>query len=518
MRMKLIATVAVLMATMASAAPPATLKLAALPKIATVDNRYQSYNIEMVEITGGRFWAPYGGPKDERYRQRPPLDLSAKRIRNLAKHLAPAYVRYSGTWSINSYLPAEGEVITAPPAGYAQVLTRDQWRGAVAFSKALDAPIVTSFAASEGARDAAGVWKSDQAQRFADLTKAEGGTIAAAEFFNEPNIPSVGHLPAGYGAPEYGRDYKIFRAWQKKALPDMQVIGPGGVGEGGMISEEKKAPAFNGMKFISSPELMASIGGDVDAVSYHHYGGVSLRCAPSGPRMLKAEDALTDYWLEATVRDYDFYAKMRDQYAPGKGIWNTETAQAACGGSPWASTFRDSFRYVNQLGVLAQRGVKVVMHNTLAASDYGLVDYDTMMPRPNYWAAVLWAKLMGPVVLAAPKSPSPRVRIFAQCLRRSSGGVALAVLNLSDKAQSLAVGHSASRWVMTGTLDTRAVSINGQNPSVNEAGEIEGLKAEAGTGRISMPAQSVSFIAVPDAGNEACRAARLPSKALLSDN
>src|ERR1700722_15861250 len=35
-----------------------------LPRIGTVDERFQSYNIEMVEITGGRFWRPYRSPPD----------------------------------------------------------------------------------------------------------------------------------------------------------------------------------------------------------------------------------------------------------------------------------------------------------------------------------------------------------------------------------------------------------------------------------------------------------------------
>ena len=48
--------------------PAKPLHLATLIKVAQVDERYQSYNIEMVEVTGGRFWAPYGGPADERYR------------------------------------------------------------------------------------------------------------------------------------------------------------------------------------------------------------------------------------------------------------------------------------------------------------------------------------------------------------------------------------------------------------------------------------------------------------------
>src|SRR5580704_7484392 len=75
-----------------------SLNLSALPKIAKIDNRFQSYNIEMVEVTGGRFWAPYGGPPGEVYRQRRPVDLSNPRLRQLARLLAPAYVRVSGTW------------------------------------------------------------------------------------------------------------------------------------------------------------------------------------------------------------------------------------------------------------------------------------------------------------------------------------------------------------------------------------------------------------------------------------
>ena len=66
-----------------------------LAKVGTVDERYQSYNIEMVEVTGGRFWAPW--ESGERYRMRPPLDLASPRIVALAKALGPAYLRVSGT-------------------------------------------------------------------------------------------------------------------------------------------------------------------------------------------------------------------------------------------------------------------------------------------------------------------------------------------------------------------------------------------------------------------------------------
>ena len=35
------------------------LEPATMPALGTVDERFQSYNVEMIEITGGRFWAPY---------------------------------------------------------------------------------------------------------------------------------------------------------------------------------------------------------------------------------------------------------------------------------------------------------------------------------------------------------------------------------------------------------------------------------------------------------------------------
>src|ERR1700751_4049329 len=73
------------------------LDLASLPKIASVDERFQSFNVEMVEITGGRFWAPYGGPPGEMYRTRPPEDLTDWRLRALTKQLGPSYMRVSGT-------------------------------------------------------------------------------------------------------------------------------------------------------------------------------------------------------------------------------------------------------------------------------------------------------------------------------------------------------------------------------------------------------------------------------------
>ena len=135
---------------------------------------------------------------------------------------------------------------------------------------------------------------------------------------------------------------------------------------------------------------------------------------------------------------------LRDRFEPGKPLWITETADAACGGNPWASTFLDTFRYLVEHASLARRGVKVIMHNTLAASDYGLLDQNTFEPRPNYWASVLWHKLMGTTVLDPQFLPRPNTYVYAQCLEGRHGGVTLLVIN-ADRQRSLISEFAHSR-------------------------------------------------------------------------
>lgn len=492
-----------------SPAPSPVLELRKLAKLGTVDDRYQGFNVEMVEVTGGRFWAPYGGPAGEMFRQRAPLDLTDKRLIAMARHLGPSLMRVSGTWSNNTYLEAEGEHLTAIPAGYRQVLTRQQWRNVIAFSKAVNAPIVTSFAVSGGTRGPDSVWTTTQAQRFVDLTREEGGTLYAAEFFNEPNMPAAAEgMPQGYSAANYAAEFRIFRDWARKAAPGMKIIGPGGANEGSMFKErmanEPDHPLLKG--HIASEDMMAKNPRSLDAVTYHFYGSVSQRCGALGKGTAVKADALSATWLDRTLLDYEFYAGLRDKYEPGRPLWNSETAQAACGGSPWASTFLDSFRYLNQNALLAQKGVQVLLHNTLATSDYALIDRDTMTPRPNYWAAVLWKRTMGSTVLASPASPSPKLRLYAHCMPARRGGVTVMALNTGDAAQSVALKAGAKVWLMQAApLDSVNLTINGNKPVLKADGSLGGLEAVTARGAVSIPAQSIAFMSLANAGNPACR-------------
>jgi hypothetical protein len=140
---------------------------AIMPRIATIDERFQSYNVEIVEVTGGPFWRPYtpraspAQPDQNLYEYRPPIDLTNSRLRRLAAALSPAYLRVSGTWANSTYFADSDSAPFEPPTGFKSVLNRAQWRAVVDFAQAVDARIVTSFAVSSGTRDAAGIWTPD---------------------------------------------------------------------------------------------------------------------------------------------------------------------------------------------------------------------------------------------------------------------------------------------------------------------------------------------------------------------
>ncbi|SEB65115.1 hypothetical protein [Terriglobus roseus] len=494
---------------------PTTMK-----RVAEVSPRYVSYNIEAVEVTGGRFWKPYGSTAKESqtsgnqpgamdpslYEFRPPIDLSNAKLRGLAAALGPAYLRVSGTWRNFTYFQDDDQPASkTPPAGYNGVMTRAEWKGVIDFAHAVNAELVTSVAVSAGTRDADGKWTPAEAKKFFDATKRLGGHVAATEFMNEPTFPDVGGAPKGYTAAMYGEDVKTFTKFMKSEAPDVLYLGPGSVGEGLSLAPEG-TPAALKIRMLDSHDLMASSGPVYDIFSYHFYPTASSRCL--GSNATKSDVVLTPAWFARNITVYDFYAKIRDASIPGKDIWLTETGEAGCGGDPWSSQFADTFRYVHQLGSLAQRGVKTVMQNTLAASDYAFLNPQTLDPRPKYWAALLWKRTMGTRVLDPGVPATEGLSIYAHCMPNARGGVTLVALNTSkDAAQTVSIPVPAERYTITSpALFSSSAMLNGHALTVGDNGSLPEMKAvSVKKGVVSLAPLSISFLTMPDARNAACQ-------------
>ena len=316
---------------------------------------------------------------------------------------------------------------------------------------------------------------------------------------NEPTMALMGGAPVGYDAAAYGRDFQVFLLFVKQAAPDMLILGPGSVGE----TTGDWELAIKAMPLLKTRDLLTAADMGVDAFSYHHYGAASERAAGAGMPMTSARDALSEEWLARTDQTLAFYKHLRDEFDPGKPIWVTETADAACGGNPWASTFLDTFRYLDQLGRLAKGGVNVVIHNTLDASDYGLLDEKTLTPRPNYWAALLWRKLMGTTVLESGVPIREGLHLYAHSLRGHPGGVVLLAIN-NSRTQSTAIilPTPADRYTLTAkNLEDGQVQLNGQELKLGPNDELPNLSGKRIlAGRVELPPASITFLAISNAG------------------
>ena len=471
-----------------------------MPRIAAVDERFQSYNVEMVEVTGGRFWRPYGPQPSpmqsdqELYADIPPIDLANARLRKLTAALAPAYMRVSGTWANSTSFADSDAAPSEPAAGFTSVLTRARWRDVIDFARAVGARIVTPFAVSAGVRDRAGVWTTDHARSLLVDTRSQHASIAAVEFMNEPNLAAQNGAPVGYDAKAYARDFRIFRALIRESSPETLIVGPGSTGE------TSSSPA----SAMGTTGLFAAGARGVDVFSYHHYATLSLRCGGRDT----PEQMLSDEWLSRTERAFAFYRTLRDRFEPNKPLWLTETADAACGGNPWDATFADTFRYLDQLGRLARAGVQVVMHNTLSGSDYGLLDEKTFDPRPDYWAALLWHELMGRTVLDPDVPSQPQLHVYAHCHQQVRGGVSLLVINTSRTApHAIGLPIASERYTLHASdLQSKTVDLNGKTLALGDNDalpSIAGMPTSAGV--VTFEPTTLTFLAIPKAANRACR-------------
>jgi len=260
---------------------------------------------------------------------------------------------------------------------------------------------------------------------------------------------------------------------------------------------------------MKSQDLMAASGPGIDAFSYHFYGARAVRCSFRGTeKQTTAAQALSENWLSRTDEAEAYYRKIRDQYEPGKPMWLTETGGASCGGNPWNAAFLDTFRYLINSGRLAKQGVQVVAHNTLAASDYALIDQETLAPRPNYWGAVLWRKLMDATVLEA----GSRVPTVCICMRTASAASVVESrywrsTRTPERPHELTIPLQAERYTLTAKdlMDNR-VDMNGNELKLTPGGDVPALAGmPSPSGAQALPPASISFFSVRRANNAACR-------------
>ena len=494
-----------------------TLKAEGLQALRQMDERLVSYNVEMTEVTGGTFWKAYTEAQVDGTEEFPvikdwltamgklqqwydPIDTTNQRLIKLAKELGTAWVRVSGTWANKTYYDFDNKYEGKVPEGFQNVLSKQQWLNLLDFVKAVDGKLLVSIANCPGIHSADEPIPFEQAELLFRTSKEYGVPIAAAEFTNEPNMLEISGLPKGYTAADHARDHDLFGAWLKENYPECLFVGPCTVGDihinmGGADNNVGGGIAsFTGM--VTTPQLLGEYKNKLDVFSYHYYNGISERGAGMGGHW-PYEQCLSEEYLAVAADCARQYVPIKEKFVPGGQMWVTESGDAGCGGNTWASTYADVPRTLNELGEFSTVTDGVIFHNTLASSAYGFLQHGTFEPRPNYFAVLLWNRLMGKTAYATGEANRDGAHVYAHSRKDGKDGIVYLVINNSwTETTTVELPKKACAYVLAGEkgLRSRAMTLNGKVLALGENDELPAMEGVAVEGKLELAPTSCAFI------------------------
>ncbi len=491
------------------------LQVSGLEVLREVDERLVSYNVEMTEVTGGTFWKAYTPEQIAGTEKFPPIsgmhemaglmqwydpiDTTNPRLIKLAKDLGPAWMRVSGTWATKTYYDFDGKGL--PAEGWQNCMTRDQWVNIIRFADAIGAKILISVANCEGLHHTDEPWNPSQAELIFNLSRELGHPIDAVEFTNEPNLMQVSGFPEGYKPEHFRRDQDLFHKWVRENHPGTLIVGPcstdGNALKMGPNSDKGGAGIADIMYSCTTDELMEGCTEKVEVFSYHYYNGISERLEAIMPSAhWQPDQTLSEDYLAVAGNAARAFAPFRDKYAPGAQMWVTESGDAGGGGDTWGSTYMDVFRTLNELGEFASITDGVIFHNTLASSDYGFLQHGSFEPRPNYFAVLLWNRLMGKTVYASGEAIREGAHVYAHSRKDGKEGIVYLIINNSKTdATTVELPKEAEAYVLTGRdgLRSRVMCLNGKDLVLGENDALPGLTPVTVSGTVELPAASCAF-------------------------
>lgn len=256
-----------------------------------------------------------------------------------------------------------------------------------------------------------GVWEGDwDPSNTIDLMKytiSKGYQIDSWEFGNELSGNGIG---ASVRAEQYGKDLiklkDIMNELHKKSNLKPSLIAPGG---------------FVDEKWYTT--LLDVSGSNVLNIVTHHIYNLGAGVDPN-----LVSKILDPSHLSKISGTFSNLQLIIQKHGPWASAWVGESGGAFnSGGRHVSDRFVNSFWYLDQLGMASKYNTKVYCRQSLIGGNYGLLNTTTFVPRPDYYSALLWHRLMGKGVLAVNTDASSYLRTYAHC---SKGRVRLYYIDL----------------------------------------------------------------------------------------
>jgi len=408
---------------------------------ATLTEPILGFAIDTSQVVGGRWWSKEAKVEVGRGADHvAPFDFRRPRLLVLAEALAPARLRIGGTEADHVFYAERSLAKEAIPPGYEYAFTEEHWLRITDFTNAVGFSLIMTVNAGPGPRDERGRWQPDNARRLIGFARRRAPADVVWEFGNEVNAYWFIHgLSHRVGGAQYAEDFTRFGKLVHGEFPQARLAGPAG-----FLWPIMGEPWAGKLGIFR--DFLASASPAADIITWHYYPQQSRRC-PMATRRAGPEVLLDPHALDETQRWADYVERLTQRHAPASQVWLGESGNAQCGGEPGVSDrFVSSLWYLDQLGAMALRGQPMI-RQTLVGSDYGMLDPQSLTPRPDYWAALLVRKYVGQRMLAVHRiGENAHLRSYAACASpapgRAPGTVAIWLINLHpDRPARFALGE-----------------------------------------------------------------------------
>ena len=458
------------------------------------------------------------------------FDFSSGKLQNLAKGLAPAYLRLGGT--------EEDFLLFSEDNTYRRNLSRERSvepnttphdkglnSGKISRGQRMDPFMnftmttkdvdnIFTFAKESGFNMIFGLnvllrdsnthyWNSTNAEELMNYITSRGFSCIW-ELGNEPfDLKAL--VNRTITGKELATDFKILR----KLLNDHPEYGHMIVGPD--VSSPWSPPFRN--KFFK--EFLTNINDTIDSVTYHQYYMDNKQPVSKFYDPETLDDLITEIQQVQSI--------MKESGASSIKLWLGETSSAYGSGVPGVSdSYIAGFMWLDKLGIAARLRHDVVIRQTFYGGSYALTNTKTLDPLPDYWSSFLYKILVGSRVLAVYHGISlgRTVRVYAHCTsersRYDTGSVVLIALNTQHSDVQLVLTNGLEKlpvdqYLLTpgqnNNLTSQTVRLNGELLQLVDDTFLPNVEPKTITppDEIILPAVSYGFFVIPDAKVDACQ-------------
>ncbi|XP_074687741.1 inactive heparanase-2 [Strix aluco] len=443
------------------------------------------------------------------------VQSSSRRLVTLARGLAPAFLRFAGKRTDflqfhNVKNPAKSRGGPGPDyylKNYEDARSLDKL-----YNFADCSGLHLIFALNALRRNPNNSWNSSNALSLLKYSASKKYNISW-ELGNEPNNYRT-LIGRSVNGSQLGKDYIQLRSLLQliRTYSRANLYGPN-IGR----------PRKNVIALLEG--FMKVAGSTVDAVTWQHYY--------IDGRVAKVTDFLKTRLLDTLSDQIRKIQKVVNTYTPGKKIWLEGVGATSAGGmNNLSDSYAAGFLWLNTLGLLASRGIDVVVrHSFLDHGHNHLVDQN-FNPLPDYWLSLLYKRLIGPKVLAIhvaglQRKPRPgrvirdKLRIYAHCTSYHNhnyvrGSITLYIINLHRSRKKIKLAGTLRDKIVhqyllqpygKDGLHSKSVQLNGQPLAMVDDGTLPELKPRPlRAGRtLVIPPLTMSFYVVKNVNALACR-------------